>query len=144
MSRKTQLKHPVVGFTSGVFDLLHRGHLQYLSACKTHCDYLIVAVDGDALVKDKKGVDRPYDPIERRLANVSGVAAVDEALVKYASASNLLKELRAHVYFVPDNRELEQARLDLLRALSMRLVVLPYTHGVSTSAVAQKIAAGDV
>jgi cytidyltransferase-like protein len=129
----------VIGFTSGVFDLLHRGHLNYLSACKRHCDVLIVGVDGDALVKERKGPGRPFDSIKTRLENVGHIDAVDKVLIKCGSTDLLLEDMHAYVYFAPDNRKIQQSRRELLRRLSVRLVVLPYTHGISTSVVAQQM-----
>ncbi|PIZ56826.1 hypothetical protein COY28_00675, partial [Candidatus Woesearchaeota archaeon CG_4_10_14_0_2_um_filter_57_5] len=49
----------VVGFTSGVFDILHRGHVHFLYDCKQHCDLLLVGVNTDSSVRRIKGASRP-------------------------------------------------------------------------------------
>jgi len=49
----------VVGMTSGAFDLLHDFHLRFLKQCRRQCDVLIVGVDSDRLVRERKGPDRP-------------------------------------------------------------------------------------
>lgn len=54
-------------FVNGTFDLLHVGHLQLLNFAKSYGDYLIVAIDSDERVKEKKGLSRPiYNQDERR------------------------------------------------------------------------------
>lgn len=53
-------------FVNGTFDLLHPGHLQLLNFAKSHGDYVIVAIDTDDRVKEKKGPTRPvYNQDER-------------------------------------------------------------------------------
>ena len=54
-------------FVNGTFDLLHTGHLELLNFAKSHGDYLIVAIDDDNRVREKKGFDRPiHNQNERR------------------------------------------------------------------------------
>ena len=54
-------------FVNGTFDLLHKGHLELLNFAKSYGDYLIVAIDTDDRVKEKKGLSRPiYNQDERR------------------------------------------------------------------------------
>lgn len=57
----------VVGITSGVFDLLHVGHVRYLERCHALCDRLIVLVDSDDLVRERKGNSRPIIPLSDRM-----------------------------------------------------------------------------
>lgn len=70
-----------VGLTSGVFDLIHWGHLHYLERCRRLCDRLLVGVDSDAMVRAAKGPERPFIPELQRLALVSSLACVDAAFL---------------------------------------------------------------
>jgi D-beta-D-heptose 7-phosphate kinase/D-beta-D-heptose 1-phosphate adenosyltransferase len=70
-----------VGFTNGVFDLLHRGHLHSLSEAKRRCDRLIVGVNADASVKRLKGPDRPVQDEQARAAILAGLRAVDLVVI---------------------------------------------------------------
>ena len=70
-----------VGLTSGVFDLVHYGHLVYLERCKAHCDTLIVGVDSDAMVRAAKGPTRPLIPELERLQMVQALEQVDAAFL---------------------------------------------------------------
>lgn len=63
--------------TNGCFDLLHAGHVSYLQNAKKLGDRLIIAVNSDASVTCLKGVGRPVNPVERRMAVLAGLGAVD-------------------------------------------------------------------
>ena len=60
----------IVGFTVGVFDLLHEGHKNLLAAAGQQCDHLIVGVTTDWLARVQKGHDRPSQSYETRATNV--------------------------------------------------------------------------
>jgi cytidyltransferase-like protein len=51
-----------VGLTSGCFDLIHFQHFQFFLRCRRNCDFLIVGVDSDELVRSEKGPSRPINP----------------------------------------------------------------------------------
>lgn len=78
-----------VVFTNGVFDVLHRGHIELLSFCKQHGDYLIVAIDADERVRQNKGESRPFNKLEDRKFLLQSLKFVDE-VVSFGS----LEELR--------------------------------------------------
>ena len=63
--------------TNGCFDILHAGHVSYLENARKLGDRLIVAVNDDASVTRLKGAGRPVNPLERRMAVLAGLAAVD-------------------------------------------------------------------
>lgn len=69
----------IVGLTSGVWDLIHVGHLHYLESCRGLCDKLIVGVDCDEMVRLAKGPKRPYIPEDQRLDLVNSLRWVDAA-----------------------------------------------------------------
>jgi D-beta-D-heptose 7-phosphate kinase/D-beta-D-heptose 1-phosphate adenosyltransferase len=66
-----------VGFTNGCFDILHPGHVAYLSQARSWCDRLIVGVNSDASVRRAKGQGRPVNPLEARALVLAGLACVD-------------------------------------------------------------------
>jgi D-beta-D-heptose 7-phosphate kinase / D-beta-D-heptose 1-phosphate adenosyltransferase len=66
-----------VGFTNGCFDILHPGHVAYLSQARSWCDRLIVGVNSDASVRRAKGHGRPVNPLEARALVLAGLACVD-------------------------------------------------------------------
>lgn len=60
----------VVGFTNGVFDLMHQGHRLFLDACRNRCELLYIAVNSDASTRALKGPERPVDHESSRLSSV--------------------------------------------------------------------------
>ncbi len=66
-----------VGFTNGVFDLLHPGHVALLAYARSHCDRLVVGVNDDASVSRLKGPSRPVTPLESRALMLAALKPVD-------------------------------------------------------------------
>jgi cytidyltransferase-like protein len=60
----------IIGLTTGVFDLFHKGHEILLKNCERECDFLLVAVANDWLTKVQKGDERPIEDETKRVFNV--------------------------------------------------------------------------
>ncbi len=89
-------------FVNGTFDLLHPGHVSLLAWAKSLGDYLVVGIDTDDRVREKKGSTRPiYNQTDRGIMLVS-LSAVDE--VRYfdsdESLENLVKEVKPDIIVV--------------------------------------------
>jgi len=128
-------KRQVVGYTSGVFDLFHVGHLRILQRAKSLCDRLIVGVTVDELVGYKD--ENVVVPFAQRLEIVAGLKAVDLAVPQDDLDKFVMwKKLKFDVMFIGDDwfetdrfKEYERK----LRAVGVKIVYLPYTKDVSTS-----------
>lgn len=66
-----------VVFTNGCFDIIHAGHITYLEEARQQGDRLVVAVNADESVRRLKGKGRPINPVDRRMAVLAGLEAVD-------------------------------------------------------------------
>lgn len=130
------MKHYKIGYTQGVFDMFHIGHLNLLNNAKAQCDYLIVGVNSDRLVEAYKH-KKPVICEAERAEIVRNIKAVDEVVI----AHTLDKEeaLEAHPFdavFIGDdwkgNPRWEQTRIDM-EARGAALVFLPHTPGISST-----------
>jgi D-beta-D-heptose 7-phosphate kinase/D-beta-D-heptose 1-phosphate adenosyltransferase len=77
MRTNLRKKRKKVVFTNGTFDILHRGHVDYLQAAKTLGDVLIVGLNTDASIRRIKGKNRPINKNADRAAVLCGLACVD-------------------------------------------------------------------
>jgi glycerol-3-phosphate cytidylyltransferase len=68
-----------IGYTTGVFDLFHIGHLNILKRARLECDYLIVGITTDELAMSVKG-EKPFIPFEERMEIVESIKFVDEVV----------------------------------------------------------------
>ena len=78
-------------FVNGTFDVLHAGHLALLNYAKSLGDYLVVGIDTDERVKEKKGPTRPVNSVEDRTLMLINLKAVDE--VKHFGTDEELENL---------------------------------------------------
>lgn len=87
----------MIGFTNGCFDLFHAGHRHFLTECRRHCDYLVVAVNSDDYCRRVKGAERPFEPLKQRMLQVRSLA---EAVFPFEGREqNLIMEIRPDIVF---------------------------------------------
>ena len=88
-----------IGYTSGVFDLFHVGHLALIEKAKKDCDFLIVAVCSDKLTLDLKG-HKPIIPFEDRFRIIASLKCVDRVICKPLDDEFLMaKSVNANIVF---------------------------------------------
>lgn len=89
-------------FVNGTFDVLHRGHLMLLNYAKSLGDYLIVGIDNDARVKEKKGESRPVNSCEDRSFMLLNLKSVDDVRVFSTDKEleNLVKSIKPDIMIV--------------------------------------------
>lgn len=136
------MKKYKVGYTDGTFDMFHVGHLNLIEAAKTYCDYLIVAVHGDDVVKEMKP-DSPIIGEEGRRRIVAALRDVDQAeITRFRDKKKLWELYHFDVIFIGDDykgterwnrfeRELNDVGVDV--------VYLPYTKEISTTEIRKKV-----
>jgi glycerol-3-phosphate cytidylyltransferase len=127
---------PVVGYAAGAFDLFHVGHLNLLRSARSRCDYLIAAVVSDDLVEQRKGA-RPVVPLAERLAIVSAIRYVDDAVPEVSSRRlDLWKQKPFTVVFKGNDWEGTPAGIALeaeYATVGVRVSYLPYTPQTSST-----------
>ena len=81
-------------FTNGCFDLLHVGHIRYLTQAKKLGDFLIIGLNSDSSVKELKGEDRPINSFEDRATLLSAIESVDLVIMfEEQTPENLIKDI---------------------------------------------------
>ena len=122
-------------FTNGVFDLLHRGHVAYLTAARAEGDALLVGVNTDASVQRLKGPRRPLVPEGDRAYVLAGLAAVDAVvLFDEDTPRALIAAVEPDVLAKGADYALADiVGADLVTARGGRVVRVPLQAGVSTT-----------
>lgn len=132
-----------IGFTSGVFDLLHAGHVDYLEKAKALCDVLIVGLNSDASVQAYKGPHRPIVPQEERAAVVAALAAVDYVFIFHERRNQKnIEALRPHLYIkAGDYSKAQLTSGEIIEKMGGEVKIIPPAVKTSTSAIIERITA---
>lgn len=132
----------IIGYTTGVFDLFHIGHLNILRNAKVLCDKLIVGVSTDKLVFQYKK-KYPVIPFEERIEIVRSIGCVDCAIRReIRDKYEEWKRLKFDVVFVGDDwyQDVEWKNWEAeLSKSDVRIVYLPHTPDQSTSGIVKTL-----
>lgn len=131
----------IIGYTTGVYDLFHAGHVKLLKNAKSMCDKLIVGVTVDELVKYKN--KKAVIPFHERLEVVQSCRYVDLAIPQNEiNKVEAIKKLKATRLFVGDDwygdekwKEMEKD----LKILDCKIIYFPYTTGTSSTLINQTL-----
>lgn len=133
-------KKQIIGYTTGVYDMFHIGHLNLLKNAKSMCDKLVVGVTVDELVKYKG--KKATIPFEERIEIVRACRYVDAVVPQYdMDKLKACKKLGASVMFVGDdwygtdkwNKYEEEFAKE-----GIKIVYFPYTRGISSTLLKKK------
>jgi D-beta-D-heptose 7-phosphate kinase/D-beta-D-heptose 1-phosphate adenosyltransferase len=140
-ARRWRSQQLTVGFTNGVFDLLHPGHVALLQAAKTRCDRLIVGLNSDASVRRLKGPDRPVQDEHARAIVLASLAAVDGVVVfAEDTPAELIDRLRPDVLVKgADYRPDQVVGADAVRSWGGEVWLAPVLEGNSSSGTIARI-----
>lgn len=135
----------VIGYTAGVYDLFHAGHLKLFKNAKGMCDKLIVGVTTDELVPYKGR--HSIIPFEDRLEIVRSIRYVDAAVPQGdMDKLTMCKKLGAQILFVGDDwygTEEWTAYEKEFEAAGIRIVYFPYTKGISSTIIKHTLESAD-
>ena len=125
-----------IGYTTGVFDMFHIGHLAILERAKERCRYLIVGVSSDALVREYKH-RTPVIGLADRMRIIAAVRYVDEVVVQEnMDKIDAWRRLHYNVLFHGDDWRNSAMYEDVekrLNEVGVDVVYLPHTPGISTT-----------
>lgn len=128
-------------FTNGCFDIIHAGHVGYLAEARKLGDRLIVAINDDDSVRRLKGPGRPINPVERRMAVLAGLEAVDW-VVSFSedTPETLLESLRPEILVKGGDYKVEQVvGGEYVLSYGGEVRVLEFLDNCSTSAIVERM-----
>ena len=140
MKRLRKAGHRVV-FTNGVFDILHRGHVDYLAKARSYGDALIVGLNNDASVKRLKGTSRPLQKHLDRAAILLALEAVDYVILfGEDTPERLIREVRPDILVKgADYRISEIVGASFVRSYGGLVRRIRLTPARSTSSLIRKL-----
>ena len=132
----------VIGYTTGVFDMFHVGHLNLLRRARENCDRLIVGVSTDEVVRAYKHHD-PIVPYDERVAIVKAIRYVDEvvpqiSMDKFAAWEQLHFNCLFHGNDWKGSSMYNEVEAKL-RAVGVNVVYFPYTEGTSSTLLSESL-----
>lgn len=136
------MKKYKIGYTTGVYDMFHIGHLNILKRAKEQCEFLIVGVSTDELVESYKH-KLPIIPFAERMAIVEAIKYADQVVPqKSMDKFAAWEELHFNAIFHGDDwkgssmyDEIEKK----LATVGVDMVFLPHTDGTSSTLLAEKL-----
>ena len=130
------MKKYKVGYTTGVYDMFHIGHLNIIKRAKEQCDYLIVGVSTDELVEEYKH-KTPVIPFQDRVEIIKALKYVDEVVPQVTmNKLDAWEKYKFNVIFHGDdwkNTSLYNEIEERLKKVGVEFVYFPYTKGISSS-----------
>jgi D-beta-D-heptose 7-phosphate kinase / D-beta-D-heptose 1-phosphate adenosyltransferase len=130
-----------VVMTSGCFDILHRGHVAFLSQAKALGDVLIVALNSDSGVERLKGLGRPINPLDDRSQVLAAMSCVDFVIpFDDETPMELIRTIRPDMYAKGGDYVHEMLpEADVVEQAGGEVVILPYVSDLSTSRVIDRV-----
>ena len=129
-------------FTNGCFDIIHAGHVRYLSSATTLGDILIVALNTDDSIRKLKGPNRPINNLSNRIEVLAAIEHVD-FIITFSEDTpyEVIKKLRPDIIVKGGdyNDPKTIVGFDLLEQYGGKVAILDYVKGSSTSLLIQKI-----
>ena len=126
-----------VGFTNGVFDLIHPGHIKVLAEARAACDRLVVGLNSDASVKRLKGDERPIQPQQARAEVLAALEAVDLVVVfEQDTPLELIKAIRPTVLVKGGDYSIDQVvGREIVEAEGGEVILIEVVPGQSTTRI---------
>ncbi|MBP1645665.1 MAG: hldE 2 [Bacteroidetes bacterium] len=128
-------------FTNGCFDIIHRGHIDYLSKAKDLGDKLIIGLNTDLSVRNIKGNTRPIQDEQSRAIILAAMQFVD-AIVLFSDSTpySLIKEIQPDILVKgADYKKEDIVGYDIVSARGGDVVTIEFLDGYSTSNIERKI-----
>jgi len=135
------MKKYKIGYTTGVFDMFHIGHLNILKRAKEQCEYLIVGVSTDELVREYKNKE-PIIKFNERVEIVSAIKYVDEVVAQESmNKMEAYRKLKFDALFHGSDwqgSDMYNKIIDEFSLVGVDVVFFPHTDGISSTIIREK------
>jgi len=143
VKKELKLNRRNVIFANGCFDLIHAGHVKYLEEARLLGDVLIVGVNDDLSVRTLKGDQRPIMQLRDRMTVLAALECVDYVYPMNSTTNcDLMRLVEPNVWTKGGDytiAQLDQGEKDVALELGIKVVILPLTPLLSTSALIDRI-----
>ncbi|MCR4416156.1 MAG: D-glycero-beta-D-manno-heptose 1-phosphate adenylyltransferase [Ignavibacteria bacterium] len=139
--KKLKVEGKKLVFTNGCFDIIHRGHIDYLNRAKALGDYLVVALNSDESVRRLKGEGRPINKLEDRAFVIANLKAVD-FVVSFDEDTpfEIISAIIPDVLVKGGDWSIENiVGRDIVEANGGKVYSLPYVENYSTTNIINKM-----
>lgn len=136
-----QQKGMKIGFTSGAFDLIHPGHVEYLNLAKASCDKLVIGLNSDESIRKYKSADRPIISEDARAQVLAGLECVDLIFIfdELNNKTNI-EILKPDVYIkAGDYDEAKLTSAPLVKSYGGSIEIIKFKSGFSTSKIIEEV-----
>ncbi len=135
--RELKSQNLKIVFTNGCFDILHRGHVEYLNKAKKLGDVLIVGINSDESVKKIKGDKRPIIPLYSRAYVLDNLKAVDFVVpFDEETPIELIKIIKPDVHVKGgDYKEEDLPEAEIVKGYGGEIKIIPLIEGYSTTKI---------
>ena len=134
-------KNIKIGFTNGCFDILHKGHIDYLSKAADKCGFLVLGLNTDNSVNRIKGNNRPINDEKARASIIATLRIID--MVVYFDEDtpiDLIDFIKPDMLFKGSDYKIEDiVGYEIVKAKGGHVETIKFTEGYSTSKIEQKI-----
>ena len=131
-----------IGFTNGCFDILHRGHFQYLDKARKSADFLFIGVNDDNSVKKLKGRNRPINSLKDRINFLNRATLDDAFIIKFSESTplRLIKKIKPDILIKGGDYKANQiVGNEFVKKNNGEVKIIPFLKGYSTSNLIKKI-----
>lgn len=128
-------------FTNGCFDIIHRGHVEYLASAKSEGNLLIIGLNSDSSVRRLKGIGRPINNEQDRAVVLSALKPVDYVIIfDEDTPFELIKDIMPDVLVKGGDYNIDTiVGADIVQKSGGIVKVIPYIEGISTTKIMERI-----
>lgn len=139
--KKLKKSKKKIVFTNGCFDIIHAGHIKFLSVAKRLGDVLVLGLNSDSSVKRLKGSNRPIVPQKERAEIMSALSFVDIVTVFYEdNPFNIIKDIKPDVLVKGGDWPIDKIiGADIVKSYGGTVKNIKYIKGLSTTNIIKKI-----